>query len=105
MRRFFKHSTSAALYKDLNNLAVGEQSIRETSTLDRLLASKILLDEKQAQAEIRDVAERVHGFDIHREYETQYARQGIVIAPLCDAFKIELAEAVGEYNHFTGPIP
>ncbi len=91
MRKFFKKNTLTSLYCDLSLFAVGNQMIRQTNTLDRLLAAKELLDEKKAQKDIRDITEQVHGFDISREYETIYAKQGIVIAPLHDDFKKELA--------------
>lgn len=93
MRTFFQAKTSPKLYKHLSERSVGDQDIRQTDKQHRLLANENLLDETKAQNEIRDVEQRVRGFDISQEYEIQYADDGVVIAPLSDAFKDELATA------------
>ena len=97
MHKFFQNNTPNDLYTELSVFSVGNQTIRQTNALDRLL-SGIILDENKAEQNIRDVAERVQGFDIYREFQQQYARKGVVIAPLCDAFKAELADAAESFR-------
>lgn len=98
MRTFFQANTTPELYNFLSKRSVGAQDIRQTDEQHRLLANEKLLDETEAQNEIRDVQQRVRGFDISREYEMQYAEDGVVIAPLSDAFKDELATAAIRFS-------
>ncbi len=91
MFTFFKSNTQKELYDHLEALTPGNQPIRQCDKLVRLLAAADLLDETQAQQMKRDAAEQVHGFNTFLEFEKIFANTGVVIAPLRDDFKHELA--------------
>lgn len=93
MHLFFKAQTPAPLYNFLEEQVIGTQSIREKNLFNRLLPTKYG-SEEQAQQYKDEVAESVHGHNVHLEIEKQFASEGCVIPSLNQNFKDDLITAV-----------